>query len=107
MLPKVKSIPAKAATKKENAAAAAMPPPPAATVAAAAIAATANATSFSVDALDPLTSHYYADGFYDHADVVYCINGTMQEGKYQVQVAKDGLSVSLERPRPQAAGTTK
>jgi hypothetical protein len=69
MLPKVKSIPAKAATKKKSAAAAAMPPPPATAVAAAADAAAADATSFSVDALDPLTSHYYADGFYDHADV--------------------------------------
>ena len=87
MPPKVKPIPTKAATKKESAAAAVMPPPPAAA------AATAPGTSFSVDASNPLTSHYYADGVYDYADVVFRVNGTMQKGEYQVQVAKDGLSV--------------
>ncbi len=44
-----------------------MPPPPAA-------AAAAIATSFSVDVTDPLTAHYYADGVYDYADTVFCVN---------------------------------
>ena len=95
MLPKVKSIPAKTATKKESAAAAAMPPPPAAAVTAITIAAAAAETSVSVDASDPLSSHYYADGFYDHTDVVFFVNETMQEGKHQVRVAKDDLLVSF------------
>ena len=56
MLPKVKPIPKKAAPKKESAAADAKPPPPAAAAAA------DTATSFSVDAGDPLTTHYYAEG---------------------------------------------
>ena len=77
MPPKVKPLPTKT-TKKDIAAAAAKPPPPAAAVA---------ATSFSVNAVDPLTAHYYADGAYDYsdgaynyADVVFCIKGTMQKG---------------------------
>ena len=36
--------------------------------------------------------NYYADGAYDYADVVFCVNGTMQTGEYQVRVAEDGLS---------------
>jgi len=74
---KVKPIPtAKAAPKKESAAADAKPPPPAAAAAA------DTATSFSVDAGDPLTTHYYAEGVYDYADVVFHINGAMQKGEY-------------------------
>ncbi len=95
MLPKVKPIPKKTAPKKESAAAAANPPPPAA----AAAAATA-ATCFSVDAGDPLTTHYYAEGVYDYADVVFRVNGTMQKGEYQIQVVEDGLSVSFVRAIP-------
>jgi len=38
-------------------------------------------------------AHYYAGGVYDYANVVFCVNGTMQKGEYQVQVAKDGLSI--------------
>ncbi len=56
---KVKPLPKKAAPKKESAAAAAKPPPPAAAAAPTA------ATSFSVDAEDPLTTHYYVEGVYD------------------------------------------
>ena len=87
MPPKVKPLPRKP-TKKESAAAAEMPPPPAA------VAAT-TATSFSVDATDPLTAHYYADGVYDYADAVFCVNGTMQKSDYRIQVAEDGLLVSF------------
>ena len=94
MPPKVKPIPKKAAPKKESATAAAKPPPPAAAAAAAAV------TSFSVDAGDPLTTHYYAEGVYDYANVVFCINGTMQKGEYQIQVAKDGLLVLFVRAIP-------
>jgi hypothetical protein len=77
------------------AAASAKPPPPAA--AAAAADAAAVATSFSVDAEDPITVSYYAVGAYDYADVVFRINGTMQKREYQVRVAEDGLSVSFVR----------
>jgi hypothetical protein len=73
----------------DMAAASAKPPPPAV--------AAAVATSFSVDAEDPLTAHYYAEGAYDYADVVFCINGTMQKSEYQVRAAEDGLSVSFVR----------
>jgi hypothetical protein len=83
---KVKSLPTKP-TKKDMAAASAKPPHPAA--------AAATATSFSIDAMDPLTAHYYAVGAYDYADVVFRVNGTMQKSEYQVRVAEDGLSVSF------------
>jgi len=36
--------------------------------------------------------NYYADGAYDYADVVFCVNGTMQKGEYQVRGAEDSLS---------------
>jgi len=84
----VKPLPTKP-TKKDIAAAAAKPPPPAAAPVA--------ATSFSVDAEDPLMAHYYAKGAYDYADVVFCVNGTMQKSEYQVRVAEDGLLVSFVR----------
>ena len=29
--------------------------------------------------------------------MVFCVNGTMQKGEYQVRVAEDGLSVSFVR----------
>ena len=32
-------------------------------------------------------THYYAEGVYDYADVVFRVNGTMQKGEYQIQVA--------------------
>ena len=73
-------------------AASAKPPPPAAAAAAA-----ATATSFSIDAEDPITVSDYAVGAYDYADVVFRINGTMQKSEYQVRVAEDGLSVSFVR----------
>ena len=61
-----------------------------------AAAATATTTiCFSVDAGDPLTTHYYAEGVYDYTDVVFCVNGTMQKGEYLIQVAEDGLLVSF------------
>jgi hypothetical protein len=94
MPPKVKPIPKKAAPKKESATAAAKPPPPAAAAAAAA------ATSFSVDAGDPLTTHYYAEGVYGYADLVFRVNSTIQKGEYQIQMAEDGLSVSFVRAIP-------
>jgi len=75
MPPKVKPLPTKPTKKKDIAAAAAKPPPPATAAATA-------ATSFSVDAEDPLTAHYYAVGAYDYADVVFCVNGTMQKSEY-------------------------
>jgi len=85
MPPKVKPLPTKP-TKNDMAAASAKPPPPAAAAAAA-------ATSFSVDAEDPLMAHYYAAGAYDYAEVVFCVNGSMQKSEHQVRVAEDGLSV--------------
>ena len=85
MPPKVKPLPTKP-TKKDIAAATAKPPPPAAA---------ATATSFSVDATDPLTDNYYADGDYDYADVVFRVNRTIQKGEYQVRVAEDSLLVSF------------
>ena len=91
MPPKVKPLPRKP-TKKDMAAASAKPPPPAA-----AAAAPAAATSFSVDAEDPITVSDYAVGAYNYADVVFRINGTMQKCEYQVRVAEDGLSVSFLR----------
>ena len=90
MPPKVKPLPTKP-TKKDTAAASAKPPPPAAAAAPAA------ATSFSIDAEDPITVSDYAVGAYDYADVVFRINGTMQKSEYQVRVAEDGLSVSFVR----------
>ncbi len=89
MPPRVKPLPTKP-PKKESAAASAKPPPPAAAAAPA-------ATSFSIDATDPITVHYYADGAYDYADVVFRVNGTMEKSEYQVRVAEDGLSVSFVR----------
>jgi hypothetical protein len=86
MPPKAKPLPAKP-TKKDMSDASAKPPPPAA--------AAATATSFSVNAEDPLTAHYYADGAYDYAKVVFRVNGTMQKSEYQVRVAEDGLLVSF------------
>ena len=91
MPPKVKPLSTKP-TKKDTAAASAKPPPPAA-----AAAAPAAATSFSIDAEDPITVSDYAVGAYDYADVVFRINGTMQKSEYQVRVAEDGLSVSFVR----------
>jgi hypothetical protein len=91
MPPKVKPLPTKP-TKKDMAAASAKPPPPAAAAAAPAV-----ATSFSVDAEDPITVSDYAVGAYDYADVVFRINGTMQKREYQVRVAEDGLLVSFVR----------
>jgi hypothetical protein len=72
---KLKLFPKKP-TKKDSATTDAKPPPPPAAAAA--------ATSFSIDATDPLTDNYYADGVYDYADGVFCINGTMNKGMYQV-----------------------
>jgi hypothetical protein len=92
MPPKVKPLPTNKPTKKDMAAASAKPPPPAA-----AAAAPAAATSFSIDAEDPITVSYYAVGAYDYADVVFRINGTMQKREYQVRVAEDSLSVSFVR----------
>ena len=92
MPPKVKPLPTNKPTKKDMAAASAQPPPPAA-----AAAAPAAATSFSIDAEDPITVSDYAVGAYDYADVVFRINGTMQKSEYQVRVAEDGLSVSFVR----------
>jgi hypothetical protein len=89
MPPKLKPLPRKP-TKKKSAAATEMPPPPAA-------AAAAIATSFSVDATDPLMAHYYADGVYDYADAVFCFNGTMQKSEYQIRVAEDDLLVLFLR----------
>ncbi len=86
----MKPLPTKP-TKKDMTAASATPPPPSATAAAAA------ATSFSVDAEDPHTAHYYAAGAYDYVNLVFRINGTMQKSEYQVRVAEDGLSVSFVR----------
>jgi len=40
-----------------------------------------------------LTTHYYASGVYDYADVFFRVNGTMKKGEYQIQVAEDGLLV--------------
>ena len=91
MPPKVKPLPTKP-TKKDMAAASAKSPPPAA-----AAAAPAAATSFSINAEDPITVSDYAVGAYDYADVVFHINGTMQKREYQVRVAEDGLSVSFVR----------
>ena len=36
-------------------------------------------------------------GQHDYAHMVFCVNGTMQKGEYQVRVAEDGLSVSFVR----------
>ena len=91
MPPKVKPLPTNKPAKKDTAAASAKPPPPAAAAAAAV------ATSFSVDAEDPITVSDYAVGAYDYADVVFRINGTMQKSEYQVRVAEDGMSVSFLR----------
>jgi hypothetical protein len=91
MPPKVKPLQTKP-TKKDMVAASAKPPPPATAAAAA-----ATATSFSIDAEDPITVSDYAVGAYDYADVVFRINGTMQKSEYQVRVAEDGLSVSFVR----------
>jgi hypothetical protein len=92
MPPKVKPLPTNKPTKKDMAAASAKPPPPVA-----AAAAPATATSFSVDAEDPITVSDYAVGAYDYANIVFRINGTMQKSEYQVRVAKDGLLVSFVR----------
>jgi hypothetical protein len=89
MPPKVKPLPTNKPTKKDTVAASAKPPPPAAAPAA--------ATSFSIDAEDPITVSDYAVGAYDYADVVFRINGTMEKSEYQVRVVEDGLSVSFVR----------
>jgi hypothetical protein len=40
---------------------------------------------------------YYADGVYDYADVVFCINGTMEKGEYKASVAEDPRLLSFLR----------
>jgi hypothetical protein len=50
-------------------------------------------SNFSIEATNPLTVSYYADGAHDYANVVIRVNGTMRKGEYQVQVAKDGHSI--------------
>ena len=93
MPPKVKPLPTKKPTKKESTAATAMPPPPTAATAAAAAA----TTSFSVDADNPFSHNYYADGVCDYATVVFHVNGMMQNGEYEMRVAEDGLLVLFLR----------
>jgi hypothetical protein len=85
MPPKVKPLPKKT-TKKDMATASAKPPTPAAA-----------ATSFSINAEDPITVSDYAVGAYDYINVVFRVNETMQKSEYQVRVAEDGLSVSFVR----------
>jgi hypothetical protein len=49
--------------------------------------------TYSIEAGDPFTVSYYASGKHDYADVVFRVNGTMEYGEYEVQVAKDGRSI--------------
>ncbi len=49
--------------------------------------------TFSIKEEDPLTVSYYATGKQEYANVVICVNGTMEYGEYEVQVAKDGRSI--------------
>jgi hypothetical protein len=49
--------------------------------------------TFLIEAEDPLTVSYYATGKHNYADVVICVNGMMEYGEYEVQVAKDGCSI--------------
>jgi hypothetical protein len=51
-----------------------------------------------IKAEDPLTVPYYANGAHNYTDVVFRVNGTMEEyGEYEVQVAKDGRLVLFIR----------
>ncbi len=49
--------------------------------------------NFSVEAEGSLTTLYYANGKHDYANVVFCVNRTMEYGEYEVQVAKDSCSI--------------
>jgi hypothetical protein len=49
-------------------------------------------SNFFVEAPDPLTVAYYANDDHNYANMVIRVNGAMQKGEYEVQVAKDGHS---------------
>jgi hypothetical protein len=51
--------------------------------------------TYSVEAGDPFIVLYYASGKHDYANVVFHVNGTMEYSEYEIQVAKDGRSISF------------
>jgi hypothetical protein len=53
--------------------------------------------NFSIDATNRFLVAYYGKGVNDYADVAIMVNGTIKKGLYEVQVAKDGLSLSWRR----------
>ncbi len=56
-----------------------------------------NIRTFSIKAEDPLTVSYYTTGKHGYANVVFRVNGTIDYGEYEVQVAKDGHSILFVR----------
>jgi hypothetical protein len=54
-----------------------------------------NIRTYSIEAEDPFTISYYANGKHDYADVVIRVNRTMEYGEYKVRVAKDGRLISF------------
>ncbi len=57
-----------------------------------------NIRTYSIKAEDPFTISYYTNGKHDYANAVICVNGTMEYGEYEVQVAKDGRSILFVHP---------
>jgi hypothetical protein len=54
-----------------------------------------NIRTYSIEAEDPFTVSYHANGKHDYTDVVIWVNGTMEYSEYEVQVAKDGHLISF------------
>ena len=50
--------------------------------------------NFSIDVTNRFLVAYFGKGLNDYADVAIMVNGTIKKGSYNVQVAKDGLSLS-------------
>jgi hypothetical protein len=48
-----------------------------------------NIRTYSIEVKDPFTISYYANSKHNYANVVICVNGTMEYSEYEVRVAKD------------------
>jgi hypothetical protein len=92
MFPKVKPMAAQKTTSKKsvNKDDKTMPPLAAKLLA-------ISTSNFSVEASNPLKVAYYAISTYNYTSAVIQVNGMMQKGEYEVQVARDGHSLTFVR----------
>ncbi len=56
-----------------------------------------NFRTYSIEAEDPLTVSYFANGKHNYTDLVICVNRMMEYDEYEVRVAKDGCSILFVR----------